>query len=108
MLEPPRAVTAILRDIPYVRALAILVTNNGFGRSTVPNRDRTDHGNATKHHNQTELERMHDSVAVVCRNVENLNERMGGHLQEAREEAELISEILEGAINPLLGDGPAQ
>jgi hypothetical protein len=64
-LEPPRAVTAILRDIPYVRAKAILATNNGFGRSTVLNWDRTDYGNATKHRNQTELECMHDSASIV-------------------------------------------
>jgi hypothetical protein len=57
--------------------MATLATNNGFGRSTVPNWDRTDHGNATKHCDQTELERMHDSVAVVCRIVKSLNAEDG-------------------------------
>ena len=78
ILELPRAPTAIQRDIPYyVRAKATLATNNGFGRSTVPNWDCTDHGNATKHRNQTELERMHDSVAVVCWIVRSLDAEDG-------------------------------
>jgi hypothetical protein len=56
-LEPLRAVT---RDI-----LRVLVMTNGFGR-TIPNWGCTNHGNATKHRNQTEVDYTHDSVAVVC------------------------------------------
>ena len=50
---------------------------NGFGRSTVPNWGRTDHGNATKHRNQTEVEYTHVSVAVVCRIVNRLDAEDG-------------------------------
>ncbi|KAN0118500.1 hypothetical protein V8E52_005230 [Russula decolorans] len=53
----------LIRDIP-------LATSNGFGRSAVPNWGRTDHGNATKHRNQTEVE-------VVCRIVKRLNAEDG-------------------------------
>ena len=70
-LEYPRPVTAS-RDVLYVRTSAILATKS-FGRSTVPNWDRTDHSNATKHRKQTELEGMHDSVAVESRIVKMLN-----------------------------------
>lgn len=56
----------VIRDIR-------LATSNGFGRSAVSNWGRSDHGNATKHRNQTEVEGMHDSVAVVCRAVKRLN-----------------------------------
>jgi hypothetical protein len=38
-----------------------------FGSSAVFNWGRTDHGNATKHRNQTEVENLHDTVADVCR-----------------------------------------
>ena len=43
----------------------------------VPNWGRTDHGNATKHRNQTELESSHNSVPVVCRIVKRLNAEDG-------------------------------
>jgi hypothetical protein len=61
--EPPRT---LIRDIR-------LATNNGFGRNTVPNWGCTDHGNATKHRNQTEVRSTHSSVAVVGRIIKGFN-----------------------------------
>jgi hypothetical protein len=90
--------------------MATLATNNGFGRSTVPNWDRTDHGNATKHHNQTELERKHDSVVVVCRIVKSLNAEDGMGTYEripySRAERRKLGRC-EDWVDPLLGDGSA-
>lgn len=56
----------------------LLATNNGFSRSAVSNRGRTDHGNATKHRNQTEVEGTHDSMEVVCRIVKGSTWRTAG------------------------------
>ncbi|KAI0270849.1 hypothetical protein BGY98DRAFT_1179713 [Russula aff. rugulosa BPL654] len=59
----------IIRDIHPARSY-------DFGGRTVPNWGRTDHGNATEHRNQIEVECTHNSVtsvAVVCRVVNRLN-----------------------------------
>ena len=69
-LEPPRAAT---RDILRVR---VLVMTNGFGR-TILNWGCTNHGNATKHRNQTEVDYTHDSVAVICLIVKRFNTEDG-------------------------------
>jgi hypothetical protein len=98
--------TAVKRDIR-------LATSNGFGRSTVPNWGGSDHGNATKHRNQTEVEGTHDTVAVlVCRIVRRLNaedgmgtyERLGTILYSRDEKRKLGG--CEEWMDPLLGDGP--
>jgi len=47
-------------DVGKVSTEIALATGNGFGRSTVPNWGRNDHGNASKHSNQTEVEGTHD------------------------------------------------
>ena len=89
-----------------------LATSKGFGRNAVPNWGRTDHGNATKHRNQTEVEGTHDSVVVVCRIVKRLNAEDGMGTYERLWRiciAELKSESLEGVKTrwfPLLGNGP--
>jgi hypothetical protein len=81
-----------IRDIRRPPFKAALATNNGFGRSTVPDWDRgTDHGNATKHGNQTELERMHDgSVAAAMsqcfKSLKSQRRGRDGHLRDAGED----------------------
>ncbi|KAF8495698.1 hypothetical protein F5888DRAFT_1890407 [Russula emetica] len=69
----------LIRDIPRS-------TRNGFSRSIIPNWGRTDHDDATKNRgNQTEVEGIHDSVAVVCRIVsERLNAEDGVGTYERR------------------------
>lgn len=108
-LEHPRARTALLRDITYVRTTVILTTNDGFDRSTVPNWDRTGRGNAIEHRNRTELEPMHDTVAVECGIIKILNadDGMGTYKRSGQVGyciAKPKSANREGGKNPLLGD----
>ena len=80
----------MIKDIP-------LATSKVFGSSAIPNWGRTDHGNAAKHRNQTEVEGMHDSVAVVCRIVKKRNGEDGGTYERLRMTVDLKSVNFGGA-----------
>jgi hypothetical protein len=109
-LEPPRAVYEN-NDIPWGRGgrggfRGPLATSNGFDRSTVPDWDRTDHANATKHRNQTEVGYTHNSVAVLCHVIKGFNVEDGMGTNE-RLRTVLYSRDESFQRDPLLGDEPA-